>query len=67
MTTKALYENPGLSHHEILLELDDIFNAEVILIPWDTEEKFGHADGMVRSLGKGRLLMNSCTDRKYGV
>ena len=62
MTTKVLYENSGLSHHEILLELDDIFNAEVILIPWDTEEKTGHADGMVRSLGKGRLLMNCYTD-----
>ena len=62
MTTKVLYENPGLSHHEILLELDDIFNAEVILIPWDTEEKTGHADGMVRGLGNGRLLMNCYTD-----
>ena len=62
MTTKVLYENRGLSHHEILLELDDIFNAEVILIPWDTEEKTGHADGMVRSLGKGRLLLNCYTD-----
>lgn len=62
MTTKVLYENPGISHHEILLVLDDIFNAEVILIPWDTEEKTGHADGMVRSLGKGRLLMNCYAD-----
>ena len=64
MTTKVLYENPGLSHLEILLELDDIFNAEVILIPWDTEEETGHADGMVRSLGKDRLLMNCYVDMK---
>ncbi|MBD5263122.1 MAG: hypothetical protein HDS39_03495 [Bacteroides sp.] len=62
MTTKVLYENPGLSHHEILLELDDIFNAEVILIPWDTEEETGHADGMIRSLGSGKLLMNCYAD-----
>ncbi|MBD5401851.1 hypothetical protein HDR58_03480 [bacterium] len=62
MTTKVLYENPGLSHHEILRQLDDIFHAEVILIPWDTEEKCGHADGMVRSLGKGRVLMNCYAD-----
>lgn len=62
MTTKVLYENPELSHHEILLQLDDVFNAEVILIPWDTEEKYGHADGMIRSLGKGRLLMNCFSD-----
>ena len=62
MTTKVLYENPGLSHHEILLELETMLDAEVILIPWDTEEIYGHADGMVRSLGKGRLLMNCYAD-----
>lgn len=67
MTTKVLYENPGISHHEILLALDDIFNAEVILIPWDTEEKTGHADGMVRSLGKGRLLMNCYADMDHNL
>ena len=62
MTTKVLYENPGHSHHEILFELDNIFNAEVILIPWDIAENTGHADGMVRNLGKGRLLMNCYED-----
>lgn len=62
MTTKVLYENPTLSHHEILLQLDEIFNAEVILIPWDINEKYGHADGMVRSLGPGRLILNCYSD-----
>ena len=62
MTTKVLYENKGWSHHEILMELDEIFNAEVILIPWDIAEKYGHADGMIRSIGKGQLLMNCYTD-----
>lgn len=67
MTTKVLCENPGLSHHEILLELDEIFNAEVILIPWDTEEETGHADGMVRSLGAGKLLMNCYADMDHNL
>ena len=69
MTTKVLYENPSLSHHEILLQLDEIFNAEVILIPWDTNERYGHADGMVRSLGPGRLLLNcySDMDKQFGT
>lgn len=62
MTTKVLYENPGLTHHEIILELEDSLNAEVILIPWDTAETYGHADGMVRSLGKGKLLLNCYSD-----
>ncbi|MBD5182328.1 MAG: agmatine deiminase family protein [Bacteroidales bacterium] len=62
MTTKVLYENPELSHHEILLKLEDKFKAQVIFIPWDTNEKYGHADSMVRSLSKGRLLINCYAD-----
>lgn len=62
MTTKVLYENPCLSHHKILSELESVFDAEVILIPWDIAEKFGHADGMVRSIGIGKLLMNCYAD-----
>lgn len=62
MTTKVLYENPELSHHEILIELEKCLNAEVILIPWDTEEPYGHADGMVRSIRDGKLLLNCYSD-----
>ena len=62
MTTKVLYENPKLSHREILSQLEDALNAEIILIPWDTNEEYGHADGMVRSIEKGRLLINCYTD-----
>ena len=62
MTTKVLYENPGLSHHEILQQLGDLLGAEVILIPWDPQEAYGHADGMVRSVGEGRILLNCYAD-----
>ena len=68
MTTKVLYENVHISHHEILIELEDALNTEVILIPWDTEEPYGHSDGMVRNLGDGHLLINcySDIDKKLG-
>ena len=68
MTTKVLYENVHLSHHEILIELEDTLNTEVILIPWDIEEEYGHSDGMVRNLGEGHLLLNcySDLDKKFG-
>ena len=62
MTTKVLYENPTLSHHEILKELKKCLGAEVILIPWDREEPYGHSDGMVRSIGNGKLLLNCYSD-----
>lgn len=62
MTTKVLYENPTATHHSIIEQLERILNAEVILIPWDIEEKYGHSDGMVRSLEPGKLLMNCYAD-----
>lgn len=62
MTVKVLCENNFLTHHEILLELEDCLGAEVILIPWDVAEPYGHSDGMVRSLGDGRILMNCFFD-----
>lgn len=62
MTTKVLYENPAATHHNIIEQLERILNAEVILIPWDIEEKYGHSDGMVRSLEPGKLLMNCYAD-----
>lgn len=58
MTQKVLFENPIMSHISSLKELENVFNAEIILIPWDKTEKFGHADGMVRALNDGGLLLN---------
>ena len=62
MTTKVFYENPDYSHHDIILELEECIDAEVILIPWDTNEPYGHADGMVRALSNGKLLLNCYSD-----
>lgn len=62
MTSKVLYENSNLSHHEILLELENVVEAEVIIVPWDKCEEYGHSDGMVRTLGEGKLLLNCYSD-----
>lgn len=62
MTTKVLYENPGLSHRDIINELEFATEAEIILIPWDTEERYGHSDGMVRNIREGELLLNCYED-----
>lgn len=58
MTQKVLYENRGISNIGVLAELERVFRAEVILLPWDCNDQFGHADGMVRSLSDGNLLFN---------
>lgn len=69
LTTKVLYENRGLTHSQIIHELEEVFKAEVILINWDCYEVFGHSDGMVRNIGDGRLLLNcySDMDSRLGV
>lgn len=48
MTDKIFKENGCTSPKMLPKMLEEAFQAELILIPWDTGEKFGHADGMVR-------------------
>jgi agmatine/peptidylarginine deiminase len=62
MTIKVLKENPDKRHFHTLLELEEALQTEVVLIPWDTDEPYGHADGMVRYLGADRVLINNYCD-----
>ena len=62
MTDKLLKENPGRSENDILSELEKHFNAQIVLVPWDRYERFGHADGMVRWIDGDRVLMNDYCD-----
>jgi agmatine/peptidylarginine deiminase len=59
MTQKVLFENSPKSHLEVLKELTRVFDADIILLPWDRCEPYGHADGMVRYLKPGCLLLNN--------
>ncbi len=59
MTQKVLFENSPMSHLDVLKELYRVFDADVILLPWDSREPYGHADGMVRYLKPGCLLLNN--------
>ena len=63
MTDKVLLENnTKYKKDELLATLEKIFNAEVILIPWDRYDEYGHADGMVRSIDENRVLLNNYVD-----
>ncbi|MBD5314623.1 MAG: agmatine deiminase family protein [Bacteroides sp.] len=61
MTDKVFKENNWIKSR-IISELKFIFQADIIFIPWDKEEDYGHVDGMVRSLGKGKLMINCYQD-----
>lgn len=62
MTDKVFAENNFYSEKMVRSKLEDAFSCEVCIIPWDRYEMFGHADGMVRSIGDNYALMNHYVD-----
>ena len=59
MTDKIISENPNWRPLALFDRLEEAFQAEVILLPWDMEEPYGHTDGMVAWLGDNRILLNN--------
>ena len=59
MTDKVISENPNIRPLKLIETIENTLNTEMVLIPWDMEEPFGHADGMVAYIGDGTLLMNN--------
>ena len=62
MTDKIFKENPRYARNELLAVLEDLMEVQIILIPWDRYEMFGHADGMVRYISGDRVLLNNYAD-----
>ena len=62
MTDKILYKNPTYSKPDLIQHLESLFQAELILIPWDKNEPYGHADGMVRFVEGKKVLLNNYMD-----
>ena len=62
MTDKIFQENPGWERNKLIAELERLLKAEIFIIPRDRHEMFGHADGMVRSIGSNIILMNNYVD-----
>lgn len=60
MTDKVLWENRRLyAKDELLEELKALFEVEeIVLIPWDKEDMFGHADGMLRFIDDNTVLVD---------
>ena len=55
MVEKVFIENP-YPMAETAKAIEEHFNAELIVLPWNKPEYFGHADGLVRYAGDGRVL-----------
>lgn len=62
MTDKAQKENPGYDEYGLRFRLEELFETDVVFIPWDRYEMFGHADGMVRFIDRRTVLLNNYLD-----
>lgn len=62
MTDKIFRENPRLARAVLVDSLARLLEAEIVLIPEDVYEEYGHADGMVRYMGSGNVLLNNYCD-----
>jgi agmatine/peptidylarginine deiminase len=65
MTDKIFCENPLWKPIDLLQHLSEVLQADIILLPWDMKELFGHADGMVAFIGGNKILLNSCWKNRY--
>ncbi|MCF0205832.1 MAG: agmatine deiminase family protein [Bacteroidales bacterium] len=59
MTCKVFEENPGMGVEEICRTLRENLGAEIIFLPWDTEEIYGHTDGIVRFVDEDSVIMTN--------
>lgn len=59
MVDKVFKENPHIPKLRLIDRLERLFSAEIIFLPWDKVEFYGHADGIVREIENGRVLMTN--------
>lgn len=59
MIDKVFRENNHFSKIELINRLENTFCSEIIFLPWDRSEYYGHADGVVREISTGKVLMTN--------
>lgn len=62
MTEKVLFENKDKFRAEVERILKEAFQSDILFLPWDREETFGHSDGIVHYAGDGRILLTNYDD-----
>ena len=62
MTDKVFVENKNMSPEGVQWFLEEAFRYEIIFLPWDRYEKYGHSDGIIHYLGDNRVLMTNYAD-----
>lgn len=66
ITDRVFSENPEYDKNTLLLELENLLEAEIIIIPSLISDMTGHADGMVRFIDENTVVGNR-TGYRYGL
>lgn len=59
MTSKVFEENPSYTVRELSTILENAFCAELIVLPWDSNEIYGHTDGILRLVDDDTVVMTN--------
>lgn len=59
MTEKVFVENKDKTRNDVERILRDAFQCDIIFLPWDKEEIYGHSDGVVHYAGNGKVLLTN--------
>lgn len=62
MTEKVFFENRDKSRDEVRRLLEEAFLCEIVFLPWDKVETYGHSDGIIHYAGGKRVLMTNYSD-----
>ena len=62
MTEKVFAENKDKSPDEVRKSLKDAFQCDIIFLPWDRKEYFGHSDGIIHYVGDNKVLLTNYDD-----
>lgn len=62
MTEKVFAENSDKTRDEVERMLKDAFRCDLLFLPWDRNETYGHSDGIVHYAGNGRILLTNYDD-----
>ena len=67
MTDKVFVENKDKTPQEVQRQIEEAFQCEVVFLPWDRNEKYGHCDGIIHCPGDNRVLMTNYADFDKGI
>lgn len=67
MTEKVFVENPSIDEDTLKKQMEKQMECEVVFIPWDRNEKYGHSDGIIKPISDNTILMTNYHDfdREY--